>query len=168
MRSLAVLLLVGCATPRATPPPTTSEPSSATPTLALQRYPGGEPWTLASERGHVVLLDVWATWCEPCRDTLPTYHALQARYAERGLKVFTINVDEDAAHVASFIAELKLTLPVLRDPGAGAIEQALKVTLIPTSYVIDQHGVVRHVHEGVTDDAEQRLSVEIDALLAPK
>jgi len=134
--------------------------------LTLPRHPGGEMWTLSSLRGRVVLLDVWATWCEPCRDALPIYGDLQKEFAARGLEVLTINIDADPQPIAAFLEEAKVSLPVLRDPEARVAESKLKVKLMPTAFLIDRKGVVRHVHEGFDEGELATWLSEIEALLA--
>jgi thiol-disulfide isomerase/thioredoxin len=133
--------------------------------LSLRRFPGGEPWRLADERGAVVLLDVWATWCEPCREALPAYAALRDRYAARGLKVYAVSVDAEPSQIAAFLLEAKAPLPVLLDPEGAAAEAVLGVKLMPTSFLVDRAGVIRHVHEGFDPEVLARLPAELDALL---
>lgn len=134
--------------------------------LALPRYPGGEAWKLSTHRGHVVLLDVWATWCEPCRDALPLYQDLSQEFGARGLDVLTINVDADARLIAPFLQEAKLSLPVLLDPEARVAESTLKVKLMPTALLIDRKGHVRFVHEGFDEGQLATWLSELEALLA--
>ncbi|MBZ4418144.1 TlpA disulfide reductase family protein [Myxococcus sp. RHSTA-1-4] len=132
----------------------------------VKRYPGGEPYDLAADRGSVVLLDVWATWCEPCRDALPFYENLAREYAGRGLKVYALSVDEDPRAIAPFLQETKVGLPVLLDENAQVAERTLKVKGMPTTYYIDRRGVVRHVEEGFTEEFYPRYQSHIEALLA--
>jgi len=127
------------------------------------------PKTLADYKDKVVLLNVWATWCEPCRDTLPVYTELARQYAARGLKVYALSVDEDARAIEPFLEENDIQVPVLLDTNAQVAEGALGVRVMPTSYLIDRRGVVRHVHEGAMGDTAsllQRYRGEIEALLA--
>jgi cytochrome c biogenesis protein CcmG, thiol:disulfide interchange protein DsbE len=173
----ALLLALACAggTPQRTPT-RAAQPVEAVPEgegtpleLQVKRYPDGESWQLSSDRGRVVLLDVWATWCEPCRDTLPVYTELARQYATRGLKVYALSVDEDARAIEPFLKENDIQVPVLLDTNAQVAEGALGVRVMPTSYLIARRGVVRHVHEGAMGDTAsllQRYRGEIEALLA--
>ncbi len=171
MRWLACAWVVGCsfacvkqpAAPPLTGPQTAGYPKLQQ--LALARYPEGTTWKLADELGSVVLLDVWATWCEPCRDSMPLYQDLKKQYEARGLKVYAINVEADTHELPGFLAETKTTLPILRDPNAVAAEEILKVKLMPTSFLVDRKGTVREVHEGFTDDFLAKYVSEIEALL---
>ena len=173
--ALAVLALSGCAAqkmPSLTAPALASGSAaleSAEPTplqFTVKRYPGGEPHAIASDRGNVVLLDVWATWCEPCKDALPMYQDLAKHYASRGLKVYALNVDEDARAIPPFLEETKVTLPVLLDANAEVSEKVLRVRGMPTSYYIDRRGVVRHVEEGFAEEFVTRYQSHLEALLA--
>jgi len=132
----------------------------------VKRYPSGGTYDLQSDRGHVVLLDVWATWCEPCRDALPMYESLAREYASRGLKVYALNVDEDPRAIAPFLEEVKVTLPVLLDENARVAERTLKVRGMPTTYIIDRRGVVRYFHEGFAEEFLTKYQSEIESLLA--
>jgi thiol-disulfide isomerase/thioredoxin len=169
MRSLLVALtLAGCVTTADKPALTdAAAPSGQLKTFSLElpRYPGSAPWRLADERGKVVLLDVWATWCEPCREALPLYQDLHKEFAGKGLSVLTINVDSQPAVIEPFLAEAQVALPVLLDPGALVSERELKLKLMPTSYLFDRRGKLRHTHEGFDEAHLQLLLSEIEHLL---
>ncbi len=158
------LLLLGCT--KAAPSSTLStEPIDFT----LPSYPSMEPFSLASERGHVVMLDVWATWCEPCRESLPQYQGLAGKYAGRGFRLFALNVDGDAAvpaEIPKFITETKLSLPILLDTDAKLSEELLKVKVMPTALLIDRKGRVRHVHEGFESKSLAEVVGHLESLLA--
>jgi cytochrome c biogenesis protein CcmG, thiol:disulfide interchange protein DsbE len=134
--------------------------------VELKRYPGGEPYLLSSDRGSVVLVDVWATWCEPCRESLPIYTRLARKYAAQGLKVYALSVDEEPQQIGPFLEETRVELPVLLDPEGHVATTRLGLRMVPTSLLIDRRGVVRHVHEGFDDGLVARYTAEIEALLA--
>ena len=136
--------------------------------MVLKRQADGKDWKLSDDTGSVVLLDVWATWCEPCRDSLPMYQDLSTQYAAKGLKVYAINVDADSKTVPPFLKELKVELPVLLDPGANIAENSLQVKVMPTAFLIDRKGNLRHVHEGFAEEFLQKYITEIEALLVEK
>ena len=175
--ALVLLALTGCSKNSTLPSLTADGRSGARlaegtegPPLAFEvkRYPGGEPYSLVSDRGSVVLLDVWATWCEPCRDSLPLYEQLAKEYGSRGLKVYALNVDEDARGIPAFLEETKVSLPVLLDANAQVAEKTLKVKLMPTSYLLDRKGRVRFIHEGFAEEYLQKYQTEIELLLAER
>ncbi|MCA2980515.1 MAG: TlpA family protein disulfide reductase, partial [Myxococcaceae bacterium] len=106
------------------------------------------------------------TWCDPCRESLPFYDDVARQFAARGLKVYALSVDADAGPIDAFVKELGLTVPVLHDPGAAMAEEVLKVRQMPTSFLLDRRGVVRYVHEGLSEDFFQQTLSEVEVLLA--
>jgi thiol-disulfide isomerase/thioredoxin len=137
-------------------------------TFQVKRYPDGAVYNPASDRGSVVLLDVWATWCEPCRDALPMYEQLAKEYGKRGLKVYALNVDEDSRAIPAFLEESKVTLPILVDANAQVAEKMLGVKMMPTTFIVDRKGVVRFAHEGFAEEFLQKYQTEIEQLLAER
>lgn len=171
--ALTALALSGCSQkmPSLTAPAlaTSSEALSSEPTplqFTVKSFPGGEPHAIESDRGSVVLLDVWATWCEPCRDALPMYQDLARHYGARGLKVYALNVDEDTRAIPPFLEEAKVSLPVLLDANAEVAEKVLRVRGMPTTVLLDRKGVVRYVHEGFAEEFLAKYQAEIEELLA--
>lgn len=100
--------------------------------------------TLADYRGDVVLLNIWATWCGPCRWEMPSMQALHEEFADRGLRVVAVSIDHPEAGVAitEFARSLGLTFEILHDT-AGAIRSAYRTTGIPETAVIGRDGVIR-------------------------
>ena len=98
----------------------------------------GKPWHLRELRGKVVLVNFWATWCPPCRKEMPDLQALYDKFKDQGLLVLSIS-DEESAKVAPFIAENKISYPVLLDPGRK-VNEAFIVEGIPKSFVFDRDG----------------------------
>jgi len=109
----------------------------------------GERWDLAQWRGVAVLLNFWASWCEPCRREMPSMQRLAAsRSAE--IKVLTVNFKEMPITMERFMAQTGLQLPVLRDSD-GAIARQWGVGVFPSTVVIDAEGVVRSTVRGAID-----------------
>jgi len=98
----------------------------------------GKPWHLRDLKGKVVLVNFWATWCPPCRKEMPDLQALYDKYKGQGFIVLSIS-DEEASKVSPFIAERKITYPVLLDPGRK-VNDAFVVEGIPKSFVYDREG----------------------------
>ena len=98
----------------------------------------GKSWTLHDLRGRVVLVNFWATWCPPCRKEMPDLEALYQQFAPRGLVILAIS-DEPAGKVEPFLAEHKVTYPVLLDPGRK-VNELFRVEGIPKSFVYDREG----------------------------
>ena len=103
----------------------------------------GQPVALRDQRGHVVLVNLWATWCAPCKTEMPALQQFYARHAPEGFTVIAINVGEQAPDVSEFAEELRLTFPIWLDPASVSTDQAFHVLNLPSSFVIDREGVVR-------------------------
>ena len=98
----------------------------------------GKNWTLSQLRGKVVLVNFWATWCPPCRKEMPDLEALYNRFKGRGLVILAIS-DEDLDKVQPFIAERKITYPVMLDPGRK-VNELFQVEGIPKSFIYNREG----------------------------
>jgi thiol-disulfide isomerase/thioredoxin len=120
-----------------------------TPELALSD-PAGTPHRLEAYRGRVVLLNFWATWCEPCREEMPTLARLQAQLAGEPFAVLAVNHGESPAAVARFLRELPVGFAVLLDRDREA-SRAWRVRVLPTSVLLDRHGRARHRIVGEID-----------------
>ena len=108
-----------------------------------------EPRSLRDYRGDVVLLNIWATWCGPCRVEMPSIERLYADLAPRGLKVVAVSVDQPGAEdlIRGFVREYGLTFDVLHDP-TEAIGRRYQVTGYPQTFVIGRDGVIRKMELG--------------------
>jgi peroxiredoxin len=98
----------------------------------------GKTWTLKEQRGKVVVLNFWATWCPPCRKEMPDLESLYRQFKEQGLVILAIS-DEDAGKVRPFIAEQKVTYPILLDPGRK-VNELFQIEGIPKTFVYDRNG----------------------------
>ncbi len=127
----------------------------------------GAKWSLAQHKGRVVVLNFWATWCDPCRHEMPTLDALAQDYADQGLVVLAANYKEPAARVRRFVAQTGLGLPVLLDTDGQAARQ-LGVRLYPTTFVLNRKGDVAEVIAGETDWTDGALRRRIEKLLGAK
>ena len=118
---------------------------SPAPALRLPALGGGEH-ELAAERGRLVVLNFWASWCPPCVAELPSLERLERALADEGLSVVTLATDEDAAALRRFVEDQRLALRVLLDPGGREAASAYGVGGYPETFVIDRAGrVLQHV-----------------------
>jgi thiol-disulfide isomerase/thioredoxin len=125
----------------------------------------GKSFELKQMAGKVVLLDFWATWCEPCKATLPATQRIADKLGPRGLTTYVVNVEKQSVEVARFLADLHVGLPVLRDPD-GVQAEALGGNNLPFAVLLDRSGAVRFREEGARDGVEERLQAEAEKLLA--
>lgn len=114
----------------------------------------GDRVTLSALRGHVVMLDFWASWCPPCRESIPILGRVAARHASAGLLSFAVNVESDQSpeRVIAAHRALDIMVPTLLDREYEA-QSAFAVQALPTLVLVDREGVVRHLHTGVPDEA---------------
>jgi peroxiredoxin len=99
----------------------------------------GKSWTLKDMKGKVVLVNFWATWCPPCRKEMPDLEALYNRFKDQGFVILAISEDEETPKVGPFIAEHKITYPILFDPGSK-VNNLFEVEGIPKSFVYNRDG----------------------------
>lgn len=120
-----------------------------TPALDLPLHDGGR-WRLAEARGQVVLLNFWASWCEPCRAEMPSLELLEQRHEKQGLQVAAVNFRETDRAVSRYLEQSALTLRILRDAD-GAAARAFGVRIFPTTVAIARDGRVRFSVTGECD-----------------
>ena len=126
--------------------PTIAQPNSPAPNVSLPALDGGSR-DLAQERGKIVLLNFWATWCIPCRTEMPELQSLADELQGESFTLFTIDLQEDAATITPFRRELGLRLPVLLDED-GEVTRSYGVRALPATFLIDRTGVLRQQRLG--------------------
>lgn len=118
------------------------EVDSKAPDFRATSLATGQVKTIADYRGQVVLLNVWATWCQPCRLEMPSMERLQRELAPAGLKIVAISIDEGGVDVVKeFVREYSLTFEILHDP-SRAIERIYQTTGVPESFVLNKYGII--------------------------
>lgn len=127
----------------------------------------GEPFDLVSQRGQVVLLNVWATWCEPCRQEMPELQALHARHRAQGFTVVGVSVDAArlGPEVRRMVEDFGLTYPNVHD-GRNTIGPALKIVGYPTSFLIDREGTIVWRRDGLLEPGDSELAGALASALA--
>ncbi|MGH7326134.1 MAG: TlpA disulfide reductase family protein, partial [Candidatus Rokuibacteriota bacterium] len=108
---------------------------------------GGTRFRLVEQRGAVVLINFWATWCPPCREEMPSMERLWRRHRDRGFLLVAVSLDSDPALVGPFMAEHKLTFPVAIDSRLE-IANLYGVRALPTSFVLDRAGTIVALAQG--------------------
>ena len=137
-------------------------PVPAYTTLSLD----GDSVSLAGKRGKVVLLNIWATWCHPCRAEIPELRALHARYQAKGLELLGVSVDTDGTDdvIRGFMREFQMTFPIWRDPDERI--SSLFLTMgVPATFLIDKQGILRWRKTGPIAPNDTSLTAAIERAL---
>lgn len=159
LRFLAPLLLLCLAWPaRAV------EPNQAAPLFTAKSLQAADAIELARYRGQVVLLDFWASWCGPCRQSLPALEALRKEFGDAGFEVIAVNLDEKQQDGLDFLKKYPVTYPIVQD-APGRIARLYGVRTMPMSYLIDRQGVVRQVHQGFNKKDVPHLQAAVAELV---
>lgn len=163
---LAVAAMAGLAFAQSRGEDTRSLKGQQAPDVALKTL-DGKDFSVASNAGKVLVIDFWATWCGPCKVTLPHINQLASdtARAEKGLVVVAVNLREDEAKVKAFLEQNKFTMPVPMDTKAE-LAKAFKVQGIPTAVVIGRDGKIAEVVVG--SGQNEKLDSAIDKALEAK
>ena len=124
----------------------------------------GHRWSLESLRNKVVIVDFWASWCDPCREEMPVLERLHHRYQSRGLVVIGISVDRTDSNVRDFLRRTQVSFPIIHD-ARHQIAGRYSPARMPSSYIFDRRGVVRHVHTGFRPGDARAIEREVRELL---
>lgn len=137
--------------------------AGATPALALAGL-DGRTYDLGAYRGRVVLVNFWATWCEPCREEMPAMNALRRSLAGRPFEVLAVNLGEPESRIRRFLETMPLDFPVLLDRDMAAAK-AWQARVLPASFVVGPDGRIRYSALGALDWSEERVRRAIAGLL---
>lgn len=135
--------------------------------IALTLDEPGTPKSLTDYRGDVVVLNIWATWCIPCRTEMPSMEAVFRDLGPHGLRVVAVSIDEAGTEqkIRDFVKEYGLTFEVLHD-AAGTIQGIYRTTGVPETFVLDRDGVIRKKWIGQDDWASEGNRRLLEQLLA--
>jgi thiol-disulfide isomerase/thioredoxin len=158
-------LVLGCVAALAgTPVLAGWKEGTSLPALGSFQLEGTPPATA----GKVVLVDFWASWCGPCRQSFPVLDNLQKQYGREGLVVIGVNVDKDSAAMKKFLSEHPVAFAVVRDAAQKLVGKA-DVQSMPASFLVDRQGNVRFIHTGFHGEkTAEEYAKEIQTLLGEK
>jgi peroxiredoxin len=151
-------------TPGSTPVATAKPPMSSgpkAPPISLDSLT--TPGKVTVPEGKVVIVDFWATWCEPCKKSFPKLQELYVKYKASGLEIAAISVDDDKNGVAAFAKTYGAKFPIAWDKD-HKVANLYKPESMPTTLVIDKHGTIVHVHKGYHEGEIDEIEREIKAL----
>lgn len=129
------------------------------------RNENGQVVALADFRGKVVVLNFWATWCPPCIEEMPSLNRFAEKYADKGVQILGVSVDEDSDAYQEFLAKNRISFLTLRDPSRNSSERYGTFKL-PESYVISREGRLLRKVIGAADWMGQEMLTYVDSLLA--
>ena len=127
----------------------------------------GKNVSLNALKGQVVLVDFWASWCAPCRESFPFLNRMHRQYNAQGLHILGINVDEKCTDATRFLDKIPAQFSVLYD-AAGETPKAYDLKVMPSSYLIGRDGKIRIVHKGFRTKDEAALEAAIASALQEK
>lgn len=143
------------------------EPGDNAPDFRLPLLTQKGQLSLSSYRGKVVYVDFWASWCGPCRKSLPLLNGLRSELKGKGFEVLAVNLDEDIQDARTFLEDFPVSYPTLYD-GAGKTPEAFGLRGMPTSYLIDRKGRIQAVHQGFRPGDISSIQAEVTELLKQK
>ena len=161
-------LALGCLVCLTTLPALALEPGQKAADFKLPALTQGQgEISLKTFAGKVVLLDFWASWCEPCRQELPELEKLQKQYAARGLATLAVNLDQERAAAEQAAKKLGLSAVSVALDAGGNVADMYDLPKMPSLFMLDRAGVIRFLHAGYGGAQElPQLKKEIELLLA--
>lgn len=124
----------------------------------------GENVRLAEQRGQVVMLNFWASWCGPCRQEMPLLDAISKKYGKMGFVLYGINVEQDNKDAKKMLQDLGVTFSILYDP-ESKLSSLYSVDAMPTSVIIDKKGQIRYIDRGYKPGDENKYREQIMELV---
>jgi peroxiredoxin len=138
------------------------EPAVAAPDFTLPQL-DGPSLKLSDLRGRIVIMEFWATWCGPCRHSLPSLEVISKKFRDRGVNVLLINEDETPEQIRNW-SQKRFTAPILLDKN-GQVGRLYGVRGIPRLFIVDQAGRLAYRHEGYGGGLERNLVLILEQLI---
>jgi thiol-disulfide isomerase/thioredoxin len=126
----------------------------------------GDNISLSDYIGKVTLLDVWASWCKPCKEEFPYLIELYNQYSDKDFSVLAVNIDEEKENAKKFLTNLNkdVSFKIMFDPDSK-VPTLYKIEAIPTTYILDKKGILRYIHIGFMSSDKDKYKNEIETLL---
>ena len=134
------------------------------PAFELETLGGAGSRSLTDYQGKTVLLDFWASWCGPCRKSLPLYNQMYAELGDENFEIIAINTDEDPADGLHFLERYPVDYMVLQDP-AASVPPLYQLKVMPSSYLIDRNGIIRNIFLGFREGEMEGVQTAVEGLL---
>jgi len=124
----------------------------------------GTNLNLTEQRGNIIVINFWASWCGPCRKEMPVLQKFHDKYSDLGVFVWGVNVEQENQAGRDFLAGLNLTFPIFFDE-TNKISATYQVEAMPTTVIVDRNGVVRYVFRGYKAGYEKKYAKAIKKLI---
>ena len=160
MKLFAVLLALALPAAGAELKPWSGGPTPALELVDLQ----GKKHSLSDYRGKVVLINFWATWCEPCREEMPSIERLRASLEGRPFAVLAVNLAEPESRIQKFLDTMPLRFPILLDRDTKTT-RAWQAKVLPATYIVGADGAIRYRHVGELDWSKPEVRKQIVSLM---
>jgi peroxiredoxin len=141
------------------------EPGQPAPACDLTAFGGSQPFDMRQFRGKVLYVDFWASWCSSCAKSFPFMNALDKEFRDNGLQVVGINLDDDMASARAFLEKRPASFALAAD-ATGQCPRNFGVTAMPSSYLVDREGTIRHVFIGFRSGESERVRAMVEQLVA--
>jgi cytochrome c biogenesis protein CcmG, thiol:disulfide interchange protein DsbE len=172
VHAVLALMFAGCGEAAPAASPSSGAPMEACNVKVGQKAPsftapsgtGAGAEKVSLPEGKVTIVDFWATWCGPCAKSFPKYQELYVKYKASGLEVVGVSVDDQRKGVPEWVKERGTRFPIAWDEG-HRLAKCWKPNPMPTMFIIDRKGVVRHVHREWHDGDEREVEEQVKALL---
>ncbi|MEM0910066.1 MAG: TlpA disulfide reductase family protein [Pseudomonadota bacterium] len=119
---------------------------------------------LSDQRGNIVMINFWASWCGPCREELPLMEDLYQEYQDLGFEILAVNVDDQESKADVLLNDIEVSFPVLYDT-SGEVSQLYNVSAMPTTVFVDRDGLQRILHPGYRAGDEVKYEKAIKMLV---
>jgi thiol-disulfide isomerase/thioredoxin len=135
------------------------------PTPVLPALNGKGSIDLAKYKGKVVIVDFWASWCEPCKIELPYLNGLNKKYKGKNVVIIGVNLDEKQGDAVAFLKDHPVQLPLAYDGAKKVLAEKAEIEVMPTSFIIDKNGVIAERHQAFREGDGAKIEQEVAALL---
>ena len=137
----------------------------AFPFTSLPALNGKGSIDLAKYKGKVVIVDFWASWCEPCKIELPYLNGLAKKYQGKDVVIVGVNLDEKQADALTFLKAHPVQLPLAYDGVKKVLAEKAEIEVMPTSFIIDKKGIISERHQAFRDGDGEKIEKEVAELL---
>jgi len=166
IRSLSIILLL-CSVTLNVYSAEKGDKAISIPVKLLVNNKPGKTVEINQYQGKLIYLDFWASWCGPCRKSLPILNEIRAQYSSQGFEVIAVNIDEKLADALRFLDKYPVDYPIFLDP-TGKLPKAYKVPGMPTAYLIDEKGTIIYKHVGFKTKDRKKIEKLISDHIAKR